>query len=158
MRKIDLVAAQDETYAERFRTLGARPEAVQVTGSMKYDGAQTERNNPATRRLAELAGFADDDIVLLAGSTQEPEEEMALAAFRALSPQWPRLRLVLVPRHPDRFDAVAKLLDASGVAWRRRTEIGHKAATVGRARAFRPTMASRKARPTVAALWAAVFC
>ncbi len=124
MRQIDLVAAQDETYAERFRTLGARPEAVHVTGSMKYDGAQTDRNNPATRRLAELAGFADDDIVLLAGSTQEPEEEMALATFRALSPQWPRLRLVLVPRHPDRFEAVAKLLDASGVAWQRRTEIG----------------------------------
>lgn len=132
MRKLDLVAAQDETYAERFRALGARPEAVHVTGSMKYDGAQTERNNTATRRLAELAGFAADDIVLLAGSTQEPEEEMALAAFRELSPQWPRLRLVLVPRHPDRFDAVAKLLDASGLPWQRRTALEHKAATDGR--------------------------
>ena len=123
MRKIDLVAAQDETYAERFLALGARPEAVRATGSMKYDGAQTDRNNPATRRQAELAGFAADDVVLLAGSTQEPEEAMALDAFRELSPKWPRLRLVLVPRHPDRFDAVSQMLDAAGVPWQRRTAL-----------------------------------
>ena len=53
---------------------------------MKYDGAQTDRDNPTTRRLRELAGFADDDIVLLAGSTQEPEEEAALEVYRRLEP------------------------------------------------------------------------
>jgi 3-deoxy-D-manno-octulosonic-acid transferase len=88
---------------------------------MKYDGAQTDRNNPMTRRLAELAGFSSGDIVLLAGSTQEPEEAMALETFRELSHQWPQLRLVVVPRHPDRFEAVAKLLDSSGIPWQRRT-------------------------------------
>ena len=123
MRKIDLIAAQDETYAERFRALGARPEAVHVTGSMKYDGAQTDRNNTTTRRLAELAGFTADDIVLLAGSTQEPEEAMALDTFRDLSEKFPRLRLVLVPRHPDRFEAVARMLDDSGVVWCRRKSL-----------------------------------
>ena len=46
LRQIDLIAVQDETYAERFRALGARPETVHVTGSMKYDGAQTDRDNP----------------------------------------------------------------------------------------------------------------
>ena len=124
LRQLDVIAAQDETYAERFRLLGTWPERVCVTGSMKYDGAQTDRANPTTRRLAALAGFAADDIVLLAGSTQEPEEAMALDAFRTLSPQWPQLRLVLVPRHPDRFNAVAKLLDASGIPWQRRTNLG----------------------------------
>jgi 3-deoxy-D-manno-octulosonic-acid transferase len=121
--QIDLVAAQDETYSERFRALGARPETVHMTGSMKYDGAQTDRDNPTTQRLAALAGFSSDDVVLLAGSTQEPEEAMVLETFRTLSPQWPKLRLVLVPRHPDRFDAVAKLLDASGIPWQRRTAL-----------------------------------
>ncbi len=132
LRQIDLLAVQDESYAERFRQLGARPETIHVIGSMKYDGAQTDRGNPATRRLAALAGFSPNDIVLLAGSTQEPEEEMALATFRELSPKWPQLRLVLVPRHPDRFEAVARLVDSSGIAWRRRTELD-KAATAGRA-------------------------
>jgi 3-deoxy-D-manno-octulosonic-acid transferase len=121
LQAIDLLAAQDGATAARFESLGARPESLCVTGSMKYDGAVTDRNNPATQRLRRLAGFAEDDIVLLAGSTQDPEEAMALAAYRDLCDRWPRLRLVLVPRHPDRFDAVARLLDASGVAWQRRT-------------------------------------
>jgi len=121
--QIDLVAAQNETYAERFRQLGARPETVAVSGSMKYDGAQTDRSNPATERLRRLAGFAAEDVIFLAGSTQDPEEEAALAAFRLLKDQWPQLRLVLVPRHPDRFEAVARLLDESGLPWQRRTAL-----------------------------------
>jgi len=124
LRRIDLLAVQDETCAERFRQLGARPETVYVTGSMKYDGAQTDRANSATTQLTSLAGFSPDDVVLLAGSTQEPEEEMALTTFCELSRKWPQLRLVLVPRHPDRFEPVARLLDSSGLAWRRRTKLG----------------------------------
>jgi 3-deoxy-D-manno-octulosonic-acid transferase len=123
LRQIDLIAVQDETYAERFRLLGARGETVQVTGSMKYDGARTDRDNPATRRLASLAGFTGDDLVWLAGSTQEPEEAIVLELFRRLMAEFPQLRLVLVPRHPDRFDAVARLIDQSGIAWQRRTEL-----------------------------------
>jgi len=124
LRQIDLVAVQDATYAERFRRLGARPESVHVTGSMKYDGAQTDRDNPKTRELAVLAGFAPDDVVFLAGSTQEPEEAVALDVFCRLRGPWPNLRLVLVPRHPDRFPAVARLLDESHVPYRRRSELG----------------------------------
>lgn len=129
--RLDLVAAQDATYAERFLALGARRSSVQSTGSMKYDGAVTDRQNRETQRLRELAGFADNDIVVLAGSTQEPEEEAAVEVFRRLSPRWPRLRLVLVPRHPERFEAVARMLDASGIAWQRRTELSHEEASVG---------------------------
>ena len=92
MKRIDLLAVQDETYAGRFRALGARSAAVRVTGSMKYDGARTDRDNPATRRLGRLAGFAEQDLVLLAGSTQEPEEAAAMEVYRRLSPAWPRLR------------------------------------------------------------------
>ena len=124
LRSIDRIAVQDETYAERFRALGARPETVQVTGSMKYDGAQTDRDNPATQRLAALAGLTADDVVFLAGSTQEPEESVALQVFQQLSGDWPQLRLIIVPRHPERFDSVARMLDASGVAWQRRTMLG----------------------------------
>ena len=123
LSQIDLVAAQDETYASRFLALGAGPETLDVTGSMKYDGAQTDRNNSSTHRLAELAGIAEDDVVFLAGSTQEPEEAVALEVFRQLCSDWPKLRLILVPRHPERFDAVAKHLNDSGVTWQRRTAL-----------------------------------
>jgi 3-deoxy-D-manno-octulosonic-acid transferase len=123
LAQIDLVAAQDATCAERFRQLGACPELVQVTGSMKYDGAETDPGNPHSQRLGKLAGFSPKDVIFLAGSTQEPEEELALAVYDELRGAWPNLRLVLVPRHPERFAAVARLLDQSGLPWRRRTEL-----------------------------------
>jgi 3-deoxy-D-manno-octulosonic-acid transferase len=123
LRRVDLIAAQNDEYAERFRALGARPEAVHVTGSLKFDGAQTDRDNEATRRLRELAGSSHDDIVFLAGSTQAPEEEIVLRSFAALKADYPKLKLVLVPRHPHRFDEVAELLSRSGLPWRRRSEL-----------------------------------
>ena len=90
---------------------------------MKYDGAQTDRCNPTTERLRRLAGFDQGDLVFLAGSTQEPEEALALAAWQSLRSEWPALRLVLVPRHRERFEAVAKFLESSGVAWQRRSKL-----------------------------------
>jgi 3-deoxy-D-manno-octulosonic-acid transferase len=119
--QVDLIAVQSEEYAGRFRELGAAPHTVHITGSLKFDGAQTNRHNEATQRLRALAGLTDADIVFLAGSTQAPEEEVALQAFIALKDEHPRLKLVLVPRHPHRFDEVAALLDRSGLAWQRRS-------------------------------------
>ena len=121
--RIDLIAAQNSEYADRFCRLGAAAQKVHVTGSIKFDGAQADRNNSATLKLRQLANFRDEDVVFLAGSTQEPEEQLALEAFRRLSLRFPRLRLVLVPRHPDRFDRVAELLDNSAMFWQRRSRL-----------------------------------
>lgn len=123
LRRIDLIAAQNETYARRFVDLGASHAAVHVTGSVKFDGASTNRDNDRTQELKRLAGIADDEFVFLAGSTQEGEEAAAVDAFRELSAEHPRLRLILVPRHPERFDDVAKLLEGSGVLWQRRSAL-----------------------------------
>ncbi len=132
LRGIDLLAVQDETYAKRFRHLGAAEDSLHVTGSMKYDGAETERTNEATTRLRDLWGIAEDDRVLLAGSTQAPEETLALDTYLQLAESHPELRLALVPRHPDRFETVAEMLDGRGVAWQRRTELelGNAAARI----------------------------
>jgi 3-deoxy-D-manno-octulosonic-acid transferase len=123
LRNIDLIGAQNVETAARFRVLGAPLGRVHVTGSLKYDGAQTDRDNPRTVALRQLAGFSDNDVVFLAGSTQEPEEQIAIDIFRKLITEHSRLRLVLVPRHPERFDAVARLLDASGLSWQRRSQL-----------------------------------
>jgi len=123
LNQVDLIAAQNDDYAERFINLGAPRPRVYVTGSTKFDGAQTDRANPATSALAKLAGIASDDIVFLAGSTQEGEEEIALDVFQMLGTEEPRLRLILVPRHPERFDHVAQRLDRSGIAWSRRSQL-----------------------------------
>jgi 3-deoxy-D-manno-octulosonic-acid transferase len=61
--------------------------------------------------------------VFLAGSTQAPEESLALEAFRAAEQTCPQLRLVIVPRHVERTAEIAALLDRSGVRWQRRSEL-----------------------------------
>ncbi|MBX3414298.1 MAG: 3-deoxy-D-manno-octulosonic acid transferase [Pirellulales bacterium] len=124
LRGVDLVAAQNEEYAARFRALGAPAHRVQVTGSLKYDGAQTDRSNTSTRALAALAGIAPEDPVFVAGSTQDPEESLAVDAFLSCRPHHPELRLVLVPRHAERFDEVAEMLRSRGVPFVRRSQLG----------------------------------
>jgi len=123
LRQIDVIAAQNEETAERFRQLGATPTAVATTGSLKFDGAKTNRDNTHTSELRKLVGFSSDDVVLLAGSTQDPEEAYALDIYRRVVTEYPQLRLVLVPRHPERFDHVAAMLDQSGVPYVRRSKL-----------------------------------
>jgi 3-deoxy-D-manno-octulosonic-acid transferase len=123
LRRIDLIAAQNAETAERFRRLGALPAAVRVAGSLKFDGAQTDRANSRTQELRALAALNCQDIVFLAGSTQAPEEQTALEIFQRLAPDHPELRLIVVPRHPQRFDEVAELILQSGLPWVRRSEL-----------------------------------
>lgn len=119
--KFDVIAAQTTEYAGHYRDLGA-PNVI-VTGSVKYDGAQTDRHNPKTLALRELFGIGPDDLVWVAGSTQAPEEEFALDIYRRAVERWPNLRLIVVPRQKDRFDEVANLLERSGVPFVRRSAL-----------------------------------
>lgn len=121
LQKVNLIAAQDEETATRFTDLGA--ENVIVTGSLKYDGAETDRENSRTRAMRHLSGFDGEEVVFLAGSTQAPEEAICIKLFNRLRDEFPNLRLILVPRHPERFDEVATLLENSGLQWCRRSEL-----------------------------------
>lgn len=139
LERVDLFAMQNEDYAERIRDLGALTQRVVVTGSVKYDGVNLERENPKTRELrqmlvraasvSERAGEplpngrgSDGALVWLVGSTQAPEEEIALAIYRQALERFPNLRLILVPRHKERFDEVAELLTGSGLPFVRRSQ------------------------------------
>ena len=120
---LDFVGAQNLDYADRFRDLGVREQVLKITGSVKFDGAITDRNNDRTFSLAGLAGIKPQDIVFLAGSTQDPEEKFALEIYQELQSRYPHLKLLIVPRHPERFDAVAQLLNDAGIAWQRRSQL-----------------------------------
>lgn len=123
LQATSLVAVQNDEYAERFRQLGTTEDQLHVTGSLKFDGIEMDRENPASQQLAALAGIEKQDIVFLAGSTQAPEEQLAVSVFRELVDDYPRLRLILVPRHPERFAEVASMLDQQEVEWIRRSEL-----------------------------------
>jgi len=139
LQQFDLIAPQNELYAGWFRRLGVSSEVIGITGSIKFDGANTDRNNPETQRLKHLAGISENDIVFLAGSTQHPEETFAVECYEHLKKDFPSLRLIIVPRHPERFAEVSAMLDSKGIYWERRSTLSKEPGTAlrsvpGRAR------------------------
>ena len=112
------VLAQSQTDAERLIALGCAAERVSVAGNLKFDVRAAEEAE-ATRLLkAKSAGLR----LVVAGSTLEGEEAALVEAWPRLLAGDPKLAMVLAPRHPERFPAVAALLEKSGNAWVRRSE------------------------------------
>jgi 3-deoxy-D-manno-octulosonic-acid transferase len=122
-RRLDVVAAQNEEYADDYRALGVSQDRIAVTGSVKYDGVCADRDNSRTRELRRLLDIRANDLVLIAGSTQAPEEEIVLKIYRQGRTAHPNLRLIIVPRQKDRFDEVAALLERSGEPFVRRSRL-----------------------------------
>jgi 3-deoxy-D-manno-octulosonic-acid transferase len=122
-QKIDWVGAQDETYAERFGVLGCEASRVEVTGSMKFDNANFDRRHPEVLSRLQQLGLRSEDKVWVVGSTQSPEELICLDAFRQVIGSFPALKMILVPRHPERFDEVAEQLEQSGFGTFRRSRM-----------------------------------
>ena len=119
--RIAWTAAQNEQYAARFRKLGARAESVTVTGTMKYDTALIAERVPGDRELACAMGIESGAPLLVAGSTGPGEEQMLLDAYAELRAEFPKLRLAIIPRKPERFAEVARLIEARGFGCRRRS-------------------------------------
>jgi 3-deoxy-D-manno-octulosonic-acid transferase len=123
--RIDCVAAQAESDAARFRALGVPPARVRVTGSVKFD-----IRIPAS--LAEQAEALRRDWhgrpVWVAGSTHEGEDELVLFAHHAVLRRCPGALLILVPRHPERFERVADLCHRERLRLARRSRPGEYAA------------------------------
>ena len=120
LEEMSLIAAQTETEAERFRQLGARPECVVVTGSIKFDLSIDPQLLIKARELRE-SWQAQERPVWIAASTHEGEDEIVLAAHRQLLTHYPNAVLILVPRHPERFNSVFELCQREGFATVRRS-------------------------------------
>lgn len=130
LRCFDLLAAQNREYADRLLALGAPSERLHLTGSIKFDGVQVDRSNSKTAELRQFFGLRSDEKVLIAGSTQAPEELFALDTWQSLRSEFPNLRLILVPRHKERFEEVAALVTSRGLTLQRRSNSGRSAGDV----------------------------
>ena len=119
--RLALVAAQSQTYADRLISLGASEQRTVVTGSIKFDGVETSRTNSKTENLRRIFGLKSGETVFVAGSTQEPEEQLALETWLQLRRQHSQLRLILIPRHRERFDEVAALVTSRNLPLLRRS-------------------------------------
>lgn len=112
LREITLVAAQSDQDGERLVELGLPPASLQVTGTVKFDLKLDESQLSRAKTLRSHWGVGRK--VFIAASTHPGEDEQVLEAFRLIHCELPEALLVLVPRHPERFEPVAELLQQQG--------------------------------------------
>jgi 3-deoxy-D-manno-octulosonic-acid transferase len=120
--RLTAIGVQDESYAGMFRSLGVDPARLHVTGMIKYDTAEVADKLPGQEALAAAMGVAQGDRLIVAGGTGPGEEPMLLEMFARLKRRRPQARLAIIPRKPERFDEVAKLISAAGLAVVRRSQ------------------------------------
>jgi 3-deoxy-D-manno-octulosonic-acid transferase len=118
---IDVFLAQSEQDARRLVKIGAPADRVQVGGNLKFE-VRPPVSSEAVQRFSATLRRAGAGPVLVAGSTLESEDEQLLDCFRRVVDEYPSAVMVLAPRHPERFAAVASLVAASGMPWQRRSE------------------------------------
>ena len=130
MRRLSAICVQDQVNADRFIKLGASPDRVENTGTMKFDTATVAERVPGDAELAAAVGLKPGvELIWVCGSTGPGEEEIILNEYKALLKRFAHLRLVLVPRHPERFDDVAGLIAKSGFPLVRRSLTKEKPAS-----------------------------
>ena len=120
LKSLSVLAAQDNATAERFLALGTPPSTVTVTGSLKFDLSIPDN---LSQRAAELKTTwqLQGRPVWVAASTHDGEDAVILEAFKLIQVSFPNALLLLVPRHPERFDKVAELISKQGFSMARRS-------------------------------------
>ena len=108
-----VIAAQTAADAERFRSLGANPDRTHVTGNIKFDFTLPEEVDRRGREFR--AEQAQDRPVWIAASTHAGEEQIVIDVHRRVLERYPDALLLLVPRHPERFPAVAAQLERASL-------------------------------------------
>jgi len=118
------VGAQNEADAARLRELGCRPEAIRVVGSLKFDAARINERRPLNiPAILQQLGVAPDAQLLIGGSTHAGEEGILAEIYKRLRLRFPKLFLILVPRHFERSREVGRELEARGVKFAYRSEL-----------------------------------
>ena len=121
LKSINLIATQNEEYAERFRQLGCTDKQIVTTGNIKFDNAKLDRNHSRTNQLASLLP-AGRRFVTVGGSTQFEEDVLLIQTFQKLVAEIPEFQLILVPRHPDRAERISRFINQQGLSFALRSE------------------------------------
>lgn len=120
---LDLAIMQTEADSDRLKNLGFPSQKIFVAGNLKFDAGMMTASTELTEKLRRRFGFENQKSLVLAASTHASEERIIVESFQLTRDKFdPKPRLILAPRHPERFDEVASLLKVSGLNWKRRTE------------------------------------
>ncbi len=118
----DQICVQSREYRDRFEAVGVHANRITITGNLKFDGTLPRMAPEELQYYRERLNLQKDDFVITGGSTHDPEERLLLKACRELWVDHPNMKLLLVPRHPERFDDVARMLISEGIPFRRFTD------------------------------------
>ena len=120
LSQVDSFAVQGKADRKHLELLGVASDKIAETGSIKFDVNVA----PSLRESAEVMRrqLGQDRLIWIAGSTRDGEESKLLAAYKELKQQFPSLLLILVPRHPERFDYMARKIQRRDLRCVRRTE------------------------------------
>ncbi len=121
LNNLHTVTAQHTDDAQRFQSLGLPQSGSVVTGNIKFDLHLDQDLRAKARQLLDDWRGPDNRPILLAASTHKGEDELILAAFTKIKMELDSLLLVLVPRHPERFNQVAELCQKTGFTTVRRS-------------------------------------
>ena len=122
LSSLSIAVMQSEADAGRLQALGMPSEKLFTAGNLKFDAEASSDLAETTAEIAERFGLQSDVPLVLAASTHAPEEEIILESFKQLRTKQPA-RLMIAPRHPERFNEVASLIQDSGLSWTRRMNL-----------------------------------
>ena len=122
--RVSLFLARTDDDLKKALSSGVKAERARVSGNIKFDLAPALMDCQFVAKLKEAIGVAPGTKVITAGSTHAGEEEMVLAVFQALSSEFEGLKLVIAPRHPERFSEVEGIIKKSGFDYARRSKGG----------------------------------
>ena len=119
---LSMAIMQTEDDAERLNALGMNESKTFVAGNLKFDGGTIPTTDNATGEFRERFRLTEDAPVILAASTHAPEEQLILGALKRMgSLNGAQARLIIAPRHPERFSEVGGLIKTAGFRWARRS-------------------------------------
>jgi len=122
LQKLTAAAIQNTDDAARFEALGLARKKISITGSIKFDIAITAAQAQAAQTLKKALAGEDESPIWIAASTHKGEDELVLDAYSRAREKIKHLKLILVPRHPDRFNQVFQLCQNRGHTTLRRSE------------------------------------
>lgn len=114
---LDVLCVQNHLYRTRFIEAGAPLDRIVVTGNLKLDEDYPQLSNDEVVQWRQKLGIEPNQIVLTIGSTHPPEEQIFIQELKEIWKHTPQLRVILVPRRPERFKEVGQLLEKERLLW-----------------------------------------
>jgi len=111
-KTLDLVLCQSPADSRKYLTMRVPKEKIYMTGNMKFSAIPTKSHAEAMQ-FRDLIGYKTSDLIIVCGSTHEEEEALLISIFQELKGVYPSLRLILAPRHPERFATVEDFINSA---------------------------------------------